>query len=159
MKFRKSTIVVVLGMLATATLEAGVIPGRWEKVDGLQEGTRIVVEIKSGDRLEGAFKRVSPQELTVIDPGGSDRQVPKTAVAKIVTAEKVKDGLTNGMLIGMGVGTGVAVGAVALATGGVSEECIVCGLAIFVGFAGGWGMGAAIDAIHQGPEVLYQAPK
>ncbi len=159
MKFRKSTIVFVLGMLATATLEAGVIPGRWEKVEGLQEGTRIVVEIKSGDRLEGAFKRVSPQELTVIDSGGSDRQVPKTAVAKIVTAEKVKDGLTNGMLIGMGVGTGVAVGAVALATGGVSEECIVCGLAIFVGFAGGWGMGAAIDAIHQGPEVLYQAPK
>ena len=159
MKFRKSTIVVVLGMLATATLEAGVIPGRWEKVEALEEGTRIVVEIKSGDRLEGAFKRVSPQELTIIDPGGSDRQVPKTTVAKIVTAEKVKDGLTNGMLIGMGVGTGVAVGAVALATGGVSEECIVCGLVIFVGFAGGWGMGAAIDAIHQGPEVLYQAPK
>jgi len=49
--------------------------------------------------------------------------------------------------------------AIALATGGVSEECPVCGLAILVGFAGGWGMGAAIDAIHQRPEVLYEAPK
>ena len=159
MKAKVLRAFVALTILATATLEAGVIPGRWEKVDGLQEGTRIVVEIKSGDRLEGAFKGSSPQELTVTDPAGSDRQVPKTAVAKIVTAEKVKDGLTNGMLIGMGVGTGVAVGAVALATGGVSEECIVCGLAICAGFAGGWGIGAAIDAIHQGPEVLYQAPK
>ena len=152
------TLVVALG-LAVASASAGVVPGRWEKVDGLQEGTQIVVEIKSGDRLEGAFKRVSPQELTIIDLGGSDRQVPRTVVAKIVTAEKFKDGLTNGMLIGMGIGTGAAVGAVALATGGVSEECTVCGLAILVGFAGGWGMGAAIDAIHQKPEVLYEAPK
>ena len=159
MKTRGVKSIVTIICLAVGSLTAGVVTGRWEKVDGLQEGTRIVVEINSGDRLEGAFKRVSPQELTIIDPGGSDRQVPKTTVAKIVTAEKVKDGLTNGMLIGMGVGTGIAVGAVALATGGVSEECIVCGLAIFVGFAGGWGMGAAIDAIHNGPEVLYQAPK
>jgi len=159
MKAGSIASILTIAFLTINSLTAGVVPGRWEKVESLKEGTRILVEIKSGNRLEGAFKRVSPQELTIIDPGGSDRQVPKTAVARIVTAEKVKDGLTNGMLIGMGVGTGIAVGAVALATGGVSEECIVCGLAIFVGFAGGWGMGAAIDAIHNGPEVLYQAPK
>ncbi len=145
-------------LISSGLLNAAVVPGRWEKVDGLQEGTRIVVEMKSGDRLEGAFKGSSPQDLTVTDPAGSDRQVPKTAVAKIMTAEKVKDGLSNGMLIGMGVGTGVAVGAVALAVGGFSEECVACGLAILAGFAGGWAMGAVIDAIHYGPEVLYQAP-
>ena len=147
-------------LISSGLLNAAVVPGRWEKVDGLQEGTQIVVEMKSGDRLEGAFKGSSPQDLTVTDPAGSDRQVPKTAVAKIMTAEKVKDGLSNGMLIGMGVGTGVAVGAVAIRAGRLSdlEECSACGLAILAGFAGGWAMGAVIDAIHYGPEVLYQAP-
>ena len=147
-------------LISSGLLNAAVVPGRWEKVDGLKKGTRIVVEMKSGDRLEGAFKGSSPQDLTVTDPAQSDRQVPKTAVAKIMTAEKVKDGLSNGMLIGMGVGTGVAVGAVAIGAGRLSdlEECTACAAAIIAGFAGGWAMGAAIDAIHQGPEVLYQAP-
>jgi hypothetical protein len=154
-----ATVVLAVSVLPTHLLQAAVIPGRWEKVDGLQEGTGIMVELKSGDLLEGAFKLASPQELTIIDLSGSDQQLPKTAVAKIVTAEKVKDGLNNGMLIGMGVGTGVAVGAVALSTGGISEECSVCGLAILLGFAGGSDMGAAIDAIHQKPEVLYQSAK
>ncbi len=40
MRARKSTIVFVLGILATATLEAGVIPGRWEKVESLPEADR-----------------------------------------------------------------------------------------------------------------------
>jgi hypothetical protein len=52
-------------LISSGLLNAAVVPGRWEKVDGLQEGTRIVVEIKSGDRLEGALKGSSPQELTV----------------------------------------------------------------------------------------------
>ncbi len=147
-------------LISSGLLNASVVPGRWEKVDGLQEGTQIVVEMKSGDRLEGAFKGSSSQDLTVTNPAGSDRQVPKTAVAKIMTAEKVKDGLSNGMLIGMGVGTGVAVAGVALAVGGFDfgDECVACGLAILAGFAGGWAIGAAIDATHYGPEVLYQAP-
>jgi hypothetical protein len=151
--------ILTIGFLTIGSLKAAVVPGRWEKVEDLQEGTQIVVELTSGDRLEGAFGRVTPQELTIIEPDGSDRKVPKTAVAKIETAEKVKDGLTNGMLIGMGVGAGLGVAAAVIATGGVSEECTACGLAIFSGFAGGWGIGTAIDAMHRSPEMLYQAPK
>jgi hypothetical protein len=151
--------ILAIGFLAMNSLQAVVVPGRWEKVEDLEKGTRIMVELTSGDRLEGAFERVTPQELTITDPDGSDRKLPRTAVAKIETAEKVKDGLTNGMLIGMGVGAGFGVAAAVIATGGVSEECTACGWAIFAGFAGGWGIGTAIDAMHRGPEVLYQAPK
>ena len=159
MRVGRISSILAIGFLTIGSLKAAVVPGRWEKVENLQTGTQIVVELTSGDRLKGAFERVSPQELTIVDPDGSDRKLPKTAVSRIETAEKVKDGLTNGMLIGMGVGTGLGVAAALIATGGVSEECTACGLAIFAGFAGGWGIGTAIDAMHRGPEVLYQAPR
>lgn len=159
MRAGKFSSILAIGFLTIGSLKAAVVPGRWEKVEDLQEGTQIVVELTSGERLEGAFERVTLKELTILDSDGSDRHVPKTAVARIETAEKVKDGLTNGMLIGMGVGVGLGVAASVIATGGVSEECTACGLAIFAGFAGGWGIGTAIDAIHRGRQVLYQAPK
>lgn len=148
---------LTIGFLSVSSLAAAVIPGRWEKVADLQVGTPVVVELKSGDRAKAVIKHVGTQEITITDSEGAERQLPKEAVARIVTSGKVKDGLANGMLIGMGIGTGAAVAAVAIATGGVSEECTVCGLAIFFGFASGWATGTAIDAIHQGPAVLYQA--
>ena len=57
------------------------------------------------------FRSSGPYDLTVIDQRGSERRVPKSEGQKIVSAEKIKDGLGNGAAVGAGVGLEVGLAA------------------------------------------------
>ena len=67
---RLARLLAVIGWLSTPAF-ASVIPGRWEKVDALTPGFEIVVTLKSGDRLEGAFKVSGPDFLELVTPTGN----------------------------------------------------------------------------------------
>jgi hypothetical protein len=159
MKARSIGIIVTILSLTFGSLTAGVIPGRWEKVDRLPLGKPIILTLKTKDRIAGAFQRSDAKTLEVVDPSGEERSIPKSEVKEIVSGEKTQDGLGNGALIGMGVGLGVALAMLAVAA---SKEGYVLPSAKWgaplLGIGVGLGAGLAIDASRQSREVLYVAP-
>ena len=162
-RHRFAGLLAVIGCM-TMPLAASVIPGRWEKVDALTSGFQIVVTLKSGDRLEGAFKSSGPDFLELVTPTGSDLRTAKRDVLKIVAKEKYQDGHRDGLLAGLllGLGGGVAAGAIMYYT--ASSEAPESPAGVMAGsgmFGAGIGAltGYLADRSHKGTEVLYQAPR
>ena len=154
MKSRSFVCVVISFVLLTTSGQAGVIPGRWEKVEILVPGSEIIVTLKAGDRVESVFRSLSPDELTVTDPGGRERKIVRSEVHRIVR-DKHHDSPADGTLIGAGAGS----------AGGLVLS-LVCFAAIHQGACFVWtplgaGVGAAAgvvaDSLHKGEELLYRA--
>ena len=62
--YRTVVIALILVSLLSFPVRAqGIIPGRWEKVEALELGSPITVELKNGDRLGGHFEGLSPSKL------------------------------------------------------------------------------------------------
>ncbi len=151
MRFRKSTIVFVLGILATAALEAGVIPGRWEKVEGLPEGTALIVELSSGDRFQGALAEVNELEIVLLTVSDELRLL-KTTVVRVTRVDKVNDGAWDGAAGGAFIGAAVGGAGAASAEGSNVAANAALGAAI------GGLIGFALDKVIKTTEVLYVAP-
>lgn len=150
-----STGLIALMLLSTGFLPAGVIPGRWEKVDALSSGKPISVTLKPGDRLMVRFKSATPDSLTVVDPSGHELTLPKSQV-QLITRDD--DGVTDGTLTGMAAG--FAAGAAFGAFIGRAFENTLGGIGIFGGISAGIGalVGYSVDRSHKESEVLYLAP-
>ncbi len=151
--------ILALAFLVTTSLQAQVIPGRWEKLDRQPTGKQIIVTLKAGDRLECAFKESGADDLTVVTSTGRELNIAKSEVREIESQEKIKDSLLNGALIGAGVGLGIALAGLAAAGSGEGE--VLSSAKVFaplLGVGAGLGVGMAIDASQQRTEVLYQAP-
>jgi hypothetical protein len=153
-------------LLVASNLWAEVIPGRWEKVDGLKPGTIIIIKLKGGDRMECSFQTTSPSDIAFLDENEVKRKLPKSGVQQIESTEKVGDRLRNGAWIGAGVGaaTGMlswyAYANSVTASGPLWGEegtgfFLAAGL---VGAGIGAIAGTAVDAAIKGNEVLYKAP-
>ena len=162
---KKSVVAFAVLLLATATVRADVIPGRWEIVDGLKPGTPIIITLKAGDRMECSFKGSGPADVTFADERENERRVLKTDILKIESGEKTRDGLANGALIGMGLGAAGAIGALYAFADSVTESGPVWGgestgyyiAAGFVGAGIGALAGLAVDASVKKHKVLYKA--
>jgi hypothetical protein len=134
------------------------VPGDWERVEALRPGTPLVVRLKSGGRITGAFKTLHPMTLALINRDGSESSVRRSDVATIVT-RGARDGLTNGTLIGIGIGLTAA--AVILSMIGSGDGYVLpsaeWGAPLLLSSIGGV-VGALIDRAHEGEEILYVAP-
>jgi len=167
---RNQHVCALVGMvvLAAAPLHGQVPLGRWEKVAILLPGTQIVVELKSGERMEGAYKSLGPDAIVIAEAGEQERTVAKSMVQSIRTAAKVRDRLRNGALIGTLIGAAAGViGMVAFANaktngpvywGDEDGPGYLIGAAL-VGGGIGAAMGAVVDASIKGRELLYQADR
>jgi hypothetical protein len=134
----------------------------------LQPGTDIVVRLKTGDRLNGAFRGISRDAIEIIDDSTHARSLPKPAIQEVETLSKRQDRLCNGALIGalIGVAGGIA-GMVAYGNAktngpvywGDEEVPIYLVGAALAGGAIGAAAGAAVDASIKRPEILYKARK
>jgi hypothetical protein len=135
-----------------------VAPGNWERVEALRPGTTLVVALKSGDRITGAFKALHPMMLALVDRDGSESSVRRSDVATIVT-RGARDSLTNGTLTGAGIGLTAAVITLAvIASGdGYVLPSAKWGAPLLLSCIGGV-VGAVIDRAHEGVELLYVAP-
>ncbi len=153
-------------LLTAALLQAGAVPGRWEKVDALATGTAIVVTLKAGDRLEANFKSSSLTELVLSDDQGVERTMPKSAVLRVESGSQVSDRLANGAIIGAAVGCAAAMVALAGYAAHVTASGPIWGGeatpyyvgAALVGSGAGALAGMGIDAASKSREVLYRAP-
>jgi hypothetical protein len=137
--------------------EGGVIPGSWEKVEALRSGSPLVVTLKSGERLEGAFKAAGPAVLALTDRVGKEFSIPMPDVDRIV-APGTRDSLTNGVAIGAGVGLGAALAILAalgsqdgyvLPSAKVGAPLLLSGVGALVG--------GFVDRAHKSEQVLYRA--
>lgn len=166
MKMRKALCMFLAISLSTATVTAGVIPGRWEKVEALSPGVSLVVELRGGERLEGVFQSIGPEEIGFIESDGTERRLPRFTVLRIETATVIPDRLRNGVLWGALIG--IAGGVASMVAFGESKTNgpvdwsgedgpgYMIGAAL-VGGGVGAAVGALIDASIKHPEVLYTA--
>lgn len=144
------------------TLQAGVVPGRWEKVEGLEKNTPLRVTLNSGEPVEALFQELGPQELVVLDSSGTTLRWPRSLIHKIETEEKVAGNGWKGLGIGAAVGAGVGFGLGALNEIGRNEGNPFLDLPypafglVFtgIGAVSGW----ALDRATGSRTLLYASP-
>lgn len=137
---------------------AEVIPGSWEKVVVLRPGSRAVVTLMDGERLEGAFRVLGPGDLGLTDSAGRDFSVARSNIRQIV-ARGEQDDLTNGALIGAGIGLGTAAAILAVIASGDGYVLASAkwGAPLLLSAVGGV-IGVFVDRAHRDDQVVYVTP-
>lgn len=70
--------------LTSLSLHAGVVPGRWEKVEKtVERGEVVTVELKSGDRSPWRFWRLTPQAVVFDNGLGGFFKIERNRIASI----------------------------------------------------------------------------
>lgn len=159
-------IVSALAVLSVHSLFAGVVPGRWEKMEALKSGATIIVFLQGGERLECIYQAVTEDHLVVASADQANLTIPKATISKVTGAQLIQDSTRNGTWIGAGIGFGtgflgmVAVEKSKTASGySLAEENLGFALAGgLVGAAAGAVTGRIIDGQMKASEVLYRAP-
>ena len=151
-----------VAILISAYVQAAVIPGRWEKVEALNEGTKLVVILDSKERLEGRLLSAESSDL-VLDPDEGERlTLPKSQILKVTSQDRTEnDSVSNGLLWGTVVGAAVGVPWLIWGLsyqGGESDDARATGTGICLMSVGvGAGVGLAADAVRKSHEVYYVA--
>ena len=157
MILKKVVPVLAIVLMVTTSVQAMVVPGRWEKVEALKQGSIIVVTLDTGDILQGEFATLEEESIrmTVDD---QEREYPKSAVSKINQIEmgwsrKKKAGIGAAIGSAIGFGLGAAIGG---GKYGEGKYAIAGGL--FLGVIGG-GIGATAGLAEQTSKeiVIYEA--
>ncbi len=82
MRAKLHIAVIIAFVCLDSSLQAGVIPGRWEKVDELKPGSSITVTLKTGDTLHGKFAGSAADSIR-ITVDDVERELPKSAVSSV----------------------------------------------------------------------------
>ena len=137
---------------------AATIPGSWDQIAALQLRSSLVVTLKSGRRLVGAFKALEPAGLALTDSAGTEFTVARSDVARI-TGRAAQDQITNGALIGAGIGLGAALAILKIVGSGDGYvlPSAKWGAPLLLSSVGGI-VGALVDRGHNGERLLYVAP-
>lgn len=158
--YRTRFVALALLALISPSAQAGVIPGRWDKVSALAVEVPVLVELKSGDRIEGRFRGLTESELELVTRTAQGK-IPRTEIQTITT--RPKDGLGDGAAKGAAVGaiaTGIF-GAISYARYEGGDSSFLGPLLLVGGIAAGIGaaLGVAADAANRSEGVLlYDAP-
>ena len=153
------TAFLMMFLLPAALLRSQTIVGRWEKVDALTPGTEIAVKLKSGERIDCAFKSSGPEALILSEPGGTERSIPKAAVDTVVSRKEYSDGARDGLLKGLlvGLAAGAAFGAISSSKVDSSERPLLWGAGLVLGGGIGSLVGYAGDKMRNAHELLYRS--
>jgi hypothetical protein len=124
----------------------------------LRPGSRVVVTLIDGERLEGAFRTLSPGDLGLTDSAGQDFGVARSNIRQIV-AQGERDDLINGALIGAGIGLGTAATILAVIASGDGYVLASAkwGAPLLLSAVGGV-IGIFVDRAHRGDQVVYVGP-
>ena len=162
---KAAQFLTVLTAVLMTSLQAGVVPGRWDKIDNLTLPVDVIVILKEGERVEGSLTEKTVESLLIQTSSAYSQTLQRSRIRRVMKAERAPDSNRNGTLIGSGVGFGIGFGTTvaleksATASGfELAEENL--SLAILGGLIGA-GAGAvtgwAIDRYEPSHEVLYKA--
>jgi len=158
MNARAAIVVLILLMTTTAPLQAAVIPGRWEKVEALEEGFPIVVMMEGWERIKGAFHGLGEESLLLMKDNGKELDLPKADVKKVESRDRTNnDSLINGPMWGAIVGGGISALGMAASNDDLPSDEVIGVIALSAGL--GAGLGLVGDALIKTPDVFYEAPK
>ena len=155
----------LLAALLATSLQAGVIPGRWDKVDSLDLPVDVIVLLKEGKRVEGSLTVRTEESLLIQTSRRDTLTLQRRTIRRVMKAERTPDSTRNGTLIGTGVGFGIGFGTMVAVEKSVTASSFELAeenlsLAILGGLIGA-GVGAvsgwAIDRHEPTHEVLYKA--
>lgn len=160
------TGLIAVSWLTASVVPAGVVPGRWEKVGNLPEGSELVVTTVGRGEIPCRWGGFEGDSLVVTDMNGAELRIPRSGVERVETAQKVRDGRRDGTLIGAAAGfaggfLGLAAFNAHKTASGPLWDGEAMGLYLSAGLLGmgaGAAAGYAIDAAVEHREVLYQAP-
>jgi hypothetical protein len=156
MGIRSFTILIGLALSTTTSLDAAIVPGRWEKVEALEKGYPVTVKLDSGERFKASYVGFTDEAILLKRDSGEELEVPKAAVGKITSQSRDRnDGLRNGAIIGALAGGAVGLIVPQFTEGDNNPGNVALSTALFA--AMGMGVGVGVDAIVKGHEVLYQA--
>jgi hypothetical protein len=165
MRRYRVTVFAVATWLTGSFSLAEVVPGRWEKVEALAEGSELRVAPFGKEAVFCQFRGFEGESLVVTDEKGAYLRIPRVAIDRIETAETVRDSRRNGTLLGAGAGFAAgffgmaAFNAHATASGPIWDGEAV-GYYVSAGILGmgaGAAAGYALDAAVENREVLYQS--
>jgi hypothetical protein len=114
--------------------------------------------LMDGERREGAFRALGPEDLGLTDSAGRDFGVARSDIRQIV-ARGEPDGLMNGALIGAAIGLGAAVTILAVAASGDGYLLASAkwGAPLLLAAAGAV-IGTFVDRAHRSDQVVYVRP-
>jgi hypothetical protein len=166
MRSRRLTGLIVAFWLTASMVPAAVVPGRWEKVEALAEGSELLVTTFGQGGVLFRWRGFEGDSLVVTDTNQAELRIPRTGVERIETAHKVRDGRRDGTLIGAAAGFAAGfLGLAAFNAHKTASGSLWGGEAPgFYLSAGVLGMGAGavagyvIDSAVEHREVLYRAP-
>ena len=139
-------------LLDFGAVNAGVVPGRWDKLETIQPGTELRLETKSAGLLIGFYEGVLPDAVRFTVDGRS-QVLPKTDILKIYRTKK--DSNLNGTLIGLLAGLGV--GFSMSYKNDAEATAILHLITVPVGLGAGATVGYLVDRSVHGKEVIYSA--
>ncbi|HEY7441306.1 MAG TPA: hypothetical protein VH701_02715 [Vicinamibacterales bacterium] len=152
----RSIAIALLLSLAAATSEAQTLAGSFEQLQVLvKPGDTISVTDSTGREVQGKVASVSPSSLALLVQG-TRRDLSETEVRKI--RQDRQDSLANGAKWGLCIGAGLGLAAgVAVASGDGNASALIPILALVYGGLGA-GVGAGLDAMVLGNQVIYFKP-
>ena len=96
---------------------ARLMPGSWARVVVLDPGSRVVITMVNGDRIESVFRSLDADSLDLTDLAGLNFAVVRSKIRRIVVPGE-GDPLIDGALIGAGIGLAAAGTTLAVAASG-----------------------------------------
>ena len=147
-------VLILVGMLSVPA-QAQVIPGRWEKIEALMGEPPIIVNLKSGDRLEGQFGGLSASGI-FLRTRSAQAAIPRVEIQQITTRQH--DRRWNTTLIGAGIGAGIGGIVIARRPPASDPIALVATGAVAIGAGIGALVAYTADALIMEEVVLYQAP-
>ena len=107
---RNLILVLVLGCLTSIALHGGVVPGRWEKLDSLEPGSKILLTSQAGDTVLYTFQSADSTSIKVRDSDGRMRVIPKSHVTRVIRRNS-RSSKRAWIGTAIGAGSGFALGA------------------------------------------------
>jgi hypothetical protein len=155
---RRGLVIPVAALTAPSSPPVAQVstPAPWQAVEAWPSGEQMVITLKTGERIEGAFKHSNAEDLVLTSRTGSERRILKADIRQ-VNGER-EDTSVDGLLLGAAIGAGFGV---LLGYGRRTFECrAACSIAIGVTLFTPTGafVGWLRDRRRTQTEVLYDAP-
>jgi len=99
MKLRILSYLSFLIILISSSIQASVVPGRWEKLESLPPGRELEVRLNSKERLEGQLLEVEVEELVLNREEDGELRLPKSQIVKVTSRDRIaRDSAKDGLL-------------------------------------------------------------
>jgi hypothetical protein len=150
------TTLFLLFTIGSATAEAQHLASSFEQLQVLvKAGDAVTVTDSTGRDLTGKIASLSSSSLTLMVEG-TRRDLPESEIRTI--RQRRQDSLANGAKWGLGIGAGLGLAAgFALAAGDGNVSAVIPIIGLVYGGLGA-GVGAGIDALVLGNQVIYFKP-